>query len=192
MVLVAPVLVALAVGLLLGGSFERLARLRLRRIELVVAAFVLQVIAFPFTWLPWTTSGLLPVVLWLVSFSLLAVAAWANRRVPGVLVIAVGMASNVAAIVVNGGYMPVLPSALRGAGESYDVSNNSAAEASPHLGWLVDRWAVPDWMPTGNVFSVGDVLIAMGVIVLVWSAMGVRLPGRGFRGRTLDAGRPGA
>jgi uncharacterized protein DUF5317 len=98
------------------------------------------------------------------------------------------MASNVTAIVINGGYMPVLPSALHRAGESYDVSNNSAASDAPHLVWLVDRWAVPDWVPAGNVFSPGDVIIAVGVVVLVLAGMGVRLP----RGRLLRKARPSA
>jgi hypothetical protein len=41
----------------------------------------------------------------------------------------------------------------------------------PQLAALVDRWAVPHWIPLGNVYSVGDVLIAIGVFVAVVSAM---------------------
>jgi hypothetical protein len=46
----------------------------------------------------------------------------------------------------------------------------------PHVGWLVDRWAAPDWIPLANVFSLGDVVIAAGAVVIVLSAMGVRMP----------------
>jgi hypothetical protein len=58
------------------------------------------------------------------------------------------------------------------------VHNNSVREASPNLAWFVDRWAAPSWVPFGNVFSVGDVLIAVGAIVVIAAAMGARVPFR--------------
>ena len=42
--------------------------------------------------------------------------------------------------------------------------------------WLIDRWAAPDWIPLANVFSVGDVIIALGAFVVVLAGMRVRLP----------------
>ena len=80
----------------------------------------------------------------------------------------------------HGGHMPALPRAMRDAGLSYTgVHNNSVAEAHPRLAWFVDRWAAPGWVPAGNVFSVGDVLIGLGAVVLIAAAMGARLPFRG-------------
>ena len=63
----------------------------------------------------------------------------------------------------------------------------------PHLAWLVDRWAVPHWIPGGNVYSVGDVLIAVGAVVMVSAAMGGRLPfvGRLRRQQPLETGLAG-
>jgi hypothetical protein len=84
----------------------------------------------------------------------------------------VGMASNVFAILANGGHMPALPRALRAAGVPFDgVVNNSVAAAHPHLAWLVDRWAAPGWVPGANVYSIGDVLLMVGGIVIVAAAM---------------------
>jgi hypothetical protein len=72
--------------------------------------------------------------------------------------------------------MPARESALRAAGVLYrGVHNNSAVASRPHLPWLIDRWPVPTWIPMGNVYSVGDVLIAAGAVVLVCAGMGVRL-----------------
>ena len=62
------------------------------------------------------------------------------------------------------------------------VHNNSAARRIPSLPWLIDRWPVPAWIPMGNVYSVGDVLIAVGAVVLV-AGMGVRLPSAAAAGR---------
>ena len=79
----------------------------------------------------------------------------------------------------NGGHMPALPSALRGAGLHFTKNRNSAELASPHLSWLVDRWAAPSWIPWANVFSVGDILIATGGLLFALGATGVlRLPSR--------------
>jgi hypothetical protein len=176
MILALPVVLAVAAGLVLGGRLERLAAFRLRFPWLVVAAFLLQVVAFPFKWLPWTTPDTPATVLWLVSFGLLALLAWSNRRLAGVPMVAAGLISNMVAVGVNGGSMPTLPSALAALDPGYVVANNSSFDASPHLAWLVDRWAVPNWSPVGNVFSVGDVVIAVGIVVVVIAAMGARLP----------------
>ena len=58
-----------------------------------------------------------------------------------------------------------------GGGRPYSSHNNSIEVVRPHLAPLVDRWAVPHWIPLGNVFSVGDVLIAIGIAVAVVVAM---------------------
>ena len=77
-------------------------------------------------------------------------------------------------IVANGGLMPVRASALQAAGTEYDVHQNSIQLAEPRLGPFIDRWAAPDWLPLANVFSVGDVVIALGAFVIVLSGMGVQ------------------
>ena len=72
--------------------------------------------------------------------------------------------------------MPVRPSAMHEAGRITITQANSTAMSDPHLGWLVDRWATPEWMPLANVFSLGDVVIAFGAMVIVLAAMGVSVP----------------
>jgi hypothetical protein len=85
--------------------------------------------------------------------------------------VAAGLLCNLIAILANGGLMPVRASALADAHRSYSVHNNSIEIVRPHLGALVDRWAVPDWVPLGNVYSIGDVLIAVGVFLAIVAAM---------------------
>ena len=176
MVLAFAVLVGLALGALLGGSPRRLANLRLRALPLFYAAVALQIVAFPFAALPWTTSD--GVADSHVAHLLRCPRGGGgpNWRVAGVLVVAAGMASNVLAIAANGGHMPVLPEAVRAAG-GYVVQFNSEQAESPRLAWLIDRWAAPDWLPWANVFSVGDVVIALGATIVVAVAMEPRLAG---------------
>lgn len=172
-----PLLLGMLVALALGGSLRALATLRIRSVWIFYAAIGVQVVAFPFAFLPWTTPDALQKTLWLFSYALLAVGAVRNLHLPGVRVVAGGMALNLAAIVANGGRMPVLPDAMRGAGHDYGVRMNSVAAADPRLDWLVDRWAAPEWVPLVNVFSVGDVVIALGALVLGLAATGVTRSG---------------
>lgn len=173
---VLPVALALPVALLLGGRLGRIGDLRLRALWLFFLAVAIQVVAFPFAFLPWTTADSTAKALWLVSYGCLLAAAVLNRRILGAQVVALGMALNLAAILTNGGRMPATPEAMEAAGLDFAVKHNSVAAADPNLAWLVDRFAAPDWVPWANVFSVGDAVIALGSIVLVLAATGARLP----------------
>jgi hypothetical protein len=172
MALALPLALGLVLAPALGGRWSALGRLRLRRIGLFYAAIGLQLVAFPFRTLPWHTSDRAAVVLWLTSYALLVVACASNARIPGTPIVAAGMLLNLLAVTTNGGHMPALPSALRGAGLHFEQSRNSAELATPHLAWLVDRWAAPPWIPWANVFSVGDVLIAIGGLVFALGVTG--------------------
>ena len=86
--------------------------------------------------------------------------------------VAIGAASNLLAIVANGGYMPASAAAVAaiGRGEIVDYSN-SAIVASPALAPLTDIFALPTWLPFTNVFSIGDLLIGAGIAVVIVVAM---------------------
>ena len=176
MALALPVLVGLALGLALGGRLERMASLELRAPWLFFAAIALQLIAFPLALFPWRTDETVASVLWVASYGLLVAAAALNLRITGVPIVATGMALNLIAILANGGTMPVRLSAMHEAGRVAVTQANSPALESPRLPWLIDRWAAPDWIPLANVFSVGDVVIAIGAVTIVVAAMGVRVP----------------
>ena len=60
--------------------------------------------------------------------------------------------------------MPASPSAMAGAGLNLEPGfQNSTALAEPRLAFLGDVFHLPASWPLSNVFSVGDVLIALGV-----------------------------
>lgn len=175
MVFLDSVLVALALGILLGGSPAALGELRIRRTWLAYSAIALQVVAFPSNVLPWSTPDGVARGLWLLSYAMLIALILQNRHIRGIGVVAAGLVCNLVAIIANGGLMPVTEDALRDAGLSYDVRNNSVSLAEPHLSALVDRFAAPEWLPLGNVFSVGDVLIGVGIVIVIVLAMQPRL-----------------
>jgi hypothetical protein len=112
-------------------------------------------------------------VIYVASTAAVLVAVLRNLRVPGIAVVALGAVSNLAAIVANGGVMPTTLAALSTAGLTADPGfSNSAVLADPALQPLTDIFALPAALPLANVFSIGDVLIGVGVIIVL--AVGMR------------------
>ena len=173
------------------GRLGALAELELRRPWLVLAAIAIQVAIISVV--PGDV-GPLGEPLHLLSYLLLGLFAWSNRRVAGVPVIALGGFLNVVAITANGGVMPADPDALAAAGKTVEAGEfiNSAAVDEPRLAFLGDVIATPGSLPVSNVYSIGDVLILLGAFVLVHVACGSRLVPRRWAARPSAAAGAGA
>ena len=85
--------------------------------------------------------------------------------------VAVGAGCNLAAIVANGGWMPADPRALASIGGAPAGPSNSIVVPDPALAPLTDLFVLPAWLPFANVFSIGDVLMAIGIAATIASAM---------------------
>jgi hypothetical protein len=116
----------------------------------------------------------------MLSYGLLGAFAWSNRRIPGVPVILAGGALNFIAIAANGGVMPADPDIARhvAGGEAFQ---NSGAMEHPHLLFLGDVFSTPQSWPMYNVFSVGDLVILVGVALVLHGVTGSRLVPRRLR-----------
>ena len=174
MLVIAGCLVALLSPLLAGRSLGDLLRIRLHALPLVWAALLTQVVVVDAP-LPHA----LAVAIHLASYLLAAVFLWRNRHLRGLPVVALGAACNGVTIALNGGTLPASADAVRRAGIA-EGSNflNSAVLPHPVLPWLGDVFAWPQPLPLANVFSVGDVLIVLGVGLVAWSASRPRHAGR--------------
>ena len=166
MFLIYPIIAAVVIGLLLGGRPSNLGRVQLRWSAPIAAGMAIQVALFvePVT----ARIGDLGPPIYIASSLLVLAAVIRNWRLPGLAILAVGAASNLAAILSNGGYMPASPEALAALtrGDS-DVYSNSAMVGSPMLAPLTDIFAMPAWVPFANIFSIGDVLIGIGVATTI-------------------------
>ena len=171
--LLAIAVLTLSAVLARGGSFRRLASLRIQHEGVLLVLFVLQAIArgrllWPLaTRLKWS-----PVAPWLfVSFALLVVLL-RNRRVVGMPLAAIGVALNMLVVALNGS----MPVAVRTASDATTV----ALAADPFYSLAADRTALlgdalmtPTYGEIGSPFlaSAGDILLVLGaVIVVVWAA----------------------
>ena len=179
MILVVLLTLAFATVPLAGGRLGALFELRFRAVWLLGLAFGIQV---ALAILPGETTDL-RLAVHAATYPMGLVFVWINRDVPGLWLIATGALANGVAIVANGGVMPTTAEALRTAGLDVDpdVFANSAALSDPRLPFLGDVFAIPSWVPFANVFSVGDVLIAVGAAYTVHAVCGSGLVPRRFR-----------
>ena len=158
----------LVAGRLLGGRLAGLGDVRFRLWPFAILALAVQVVVFS------PLADALPAAaaraIYVGSTAAVALVVLANLRLTGLPLIAAGAALNLAAIVANGGAMPASPAALAMAGMSPDRTNSVVVDR-PTLEPLTDIFALPAWVPLANVFSVGDILIGLGVAVAIAAAM---------------------
>jgi hypothetical protein len=167
--------VGLVVGRLTGGRLEGLSGFRFRWAALAVGGLLVQVVLFTPT--GDQLAGSLAPAIYVASTLAVFVAVLRNVRVPGMAVVALGSLSNLAAITANGGAMPADPAALAAAGlDGAGSHTNSVVVPEPALRLLTDIFAIPAGVPLANVFSFGDVLIGVGIVVVIAAAMR-RAPG---------------
>jgi hypothetical protein len=172
--ILATLVLALVLGLIAGGKPSALANLKVRWTPAALIGLALQLAPIPGrTW---------PYVLLLVSFVLLTAFAVVNlrARVPGFVLILIGVLMNFTVIAVNHG-MPVTREALVASHQASSLpilENRAGAKhhlAGPgdHLMILADSIAVP---PLDQVVSLGDVFAYGGVMWLVVAGMRRREP----------------
>ena len=178
MLRLAIIVLVIVVALLRGGSLRNIAAVQLRWLPLVIVGFALQLLIFtPFARSPVVAFATLPI--YVLSLALLAIWVAANWRIPGMALIAIGLALNVAVIAANGGHMPVLPEAARLAGQ-YEALAADQPNTSKHLLmaseqvrlWLLsDIIVIPHGVPGAAVLSIGDLALTVGIAILCYSTI---------------------
>jgi len=185
-------ILALAVVVGLAASWARhrsrtarqIAAIPLRWAWLVLLAVVLQIPLLRASFAP-TEQVTLQQALFLVSHLLLLVFVWQNRRLLAIQILGVGVILNLLVTLINGGFMPISPETLA------QINPGSSAEqwtVGYHYGrskdaillreetqlWMLsDMLVLPPPFPWPTAFSLGDLLLALGIVVLLQG------PGRG-------------
>ncbi|MFP4508583.1 MAG: DUF5317 domain-containing protein [Spirochaetota bacterium] len=179
MIPVTGILLGVVVGFARGGTPGKLSELRFAAIWVLFLSLIIQILIFP--WILGTVVvDEATAVLHLVSYTLAGLFLLLNiSRLWPVLP---GAFLNILVIAVNGGYMPSDPDALRRAGElgaaealaaSSDgtLANVRLMTDTTRLNLLGDRLFVPEWVPLATAFSIGDVLIAVGIAWIIQAGM---------------------
>jgi hypothetical protein len=179
MLFLIAILIGLVIGLLGGGRPSHLARLRLRWLWLVPLSLLIQLLIFPL----FSDAPLLPYAtapLHLLSYTLVGVWLIANLRVIPLIVTGVGALANFLVIALNGGRMPASITALQRAGSEraaaelvqYGIYANGVRMGNATRFNVLGDWLyLPEWMPFATAFSIGDVLIMVGLAWLIARGM---------------------
>jgi len=162
--LLPSIAVGMLLAVLLGGRLTAVLDVRFRRGPLVCAALALQIVLYSRVGADWPEA--VRSAVHLGSYCLLVVFAASNARVRALWPLLAGMLLNAAAIAANGGHMPVSSDAARAAGIG-PVPDSNVSEAAHHLRFLGDVFALPSQLPLANVFSVGDILIGIGMATFI-------------------------
>lgn len=174
----AVIAAALAVATLIGGDVRRLSQLRIRHIELLVAAFVAKIGVALLGTTHSAVSLNISRPLNVIGALLLLSVAWFNRRIPGALIFGLGLLSNLTVILSFGGRMPVLlPSGFDPSSPALPLLRTGLDPlhvllSHPQGLWFLgDVFAVPSLFGHSSLVSIGDLVMAAGVAYLIirWS-----------------------
>lgn len=167
----AVVVVAVLASYLRGGRFARIAEAPLVSTWLLFGGLGLQILVDLAA-----VRGIIPdasTLGWtlLLASQLLIVAwLWRNVMLPGVLLVAIGLLLNAIVMAANGA-MPVSPDAVRALGlTDLDVlpGKHTMMTDATRLPWLADILALP---PLRSIISVGDIVLAAGLLPLTHALM---------------------
>lgn len=116
-------------------------------------------------------------LLFFLSYLLLLVFVWRNWHLPGIRILGLGVICNLAVIVANGGFMPITPETLAKInpgsapeqwllGTHYSHSKDIILSKEAARLWaLSDILVLPPPFPRPTAFSVGDLVIAAGIVI---------------------------
>jgi len=93
-------------------------------------------------------------------------------------ILLLGLALNLVVMLANGGWMPISPEVagrlisgnadqLVGLGNRFGQKDILLLPQDTHLSLLSDRFILPAWLPYHTAFSLGDMLIGLGVFWLL-------------------------
>lgn len=173
MLLLVPALLGILGALWHGGSLRNFAHLPLHWPALLLAGIALRALAFS----PLVPASPLAIALYCIALVCLTVGLLYNRHIAGLELILVGLLLNALVTLANGGAMPVSADALRLIGHADFAAElrvmgqiGHVALATPATQFLplADIIPLPAVLGLGTVASVGDFVVAAGLLVVFY------------------------
>ncbi|HEX2988372.1 MAG TPA: DUF5317 domain-containing protein [Chloroflexota bacterium] len=125
-------------------------------------------------------------ILMMGSYLALGIVVAFNSRVKGMSIIGLGLLLNFLVMAANGGFMPVSREAILTTGTRVSDGLPSEGMRLPRSKdvllsaentrlWMLSDTIMAPRMPLARVYSIGDLIVGLGIIFLIQAAM---LPGR--------------
>ena len=174
------ILYAVVLGIVLGyvtkGKLKYIILRPLYWKGLAFLAFAIQLVIFSNLSFTETIPTTFITILHYFSYLCLLVFMMRNIKNWGITVVGIGIFLNALVIFLNGGRMPTIPENLKNTSfwQSADLitqgdalKNSAKMTGETLLPWLGDIFYLPPWLPLSNVFSIGDIFIAVGVCIYI-------------------------
>lgn len=177
--LVESVGTSLVVGKLRGGSFSNMKDAELKRWYLFVAAFAVEfgAVFMASKGISFFRDSILYIHTF--SYALLFAGIYFNRSMMAFRIIFIGIFLNFLVIVANGGQMPVSGDAMVKIGlvenmleiQNGNIITHMIINEKTQLEFLGDILALPKPYPRPKIFSIGDVVMAVGIFTYIQQIM---------------------
>ena len=103
-----------------------------------------------------------------------------NIQQPGFALLGIGLMLNLLVISLNNGLMPIRPEILGDPGsgsweigQRYGITKDVVLPLWQTRFWFIsDIFITPNFFPTRFAFSIGDIILSLGVIRFLWSLGG--------------------
>lgn len=169
------IVIGVFAGIAAGGRVSNLLEFKIEKVWLIISAFLLQA----FIQIAGVRGAGLSLAakqaLFIVSYGMLLVSFWLNRKRIGFIAMGTGCLLNALVIIANGGSMPVsleilkranLTKALEAIESGLDVKHAVLCEGT-RLAFLSDIIYVP-YFPgfLMRVVSIGDLIVVAGLLIL--------------------------
>jgi Family of unknown function (DUF5317) len=170
--------VAIAIVLATRGSLRQLLRLPIQAIWMVVLALGIQ-IALEFVDFPKDRIDNLGFGLLMASYGLLLAFCFVNLRIPAMWIVAFGIALNTLVIGLNQGMPTRDREVTTASGRTVEKPIERSVKHRPEsdedlLPFLGDQIVIPD--PVDKVISVGDIVLAFGIVAVCYLGSRIRVP----------------
>lgn len=178
-------LAAVIIGLLAGFVRAKISKssfqpVRLKLEWLIIAAILPQILVF---FIPTTSAHVSDTwasIILVSSLMAMFLFCLVNIRQPGFVLMSIGLLLNLLVISLNGGLMPIRPEILGDPGsggwqlgERYRFTKDVVLPLWQTRFWFFsDVFITPNTLPTRFAFSLGDVVLSIGVIRFFWSLGG--------------------
>ena len=167
-------------ALVTGGKIQNIKNIQFRYSWLVFVAVIIKIITNSDLRFILAIPDWLAPKLYIISLILVAVFVLFNIYLRGLVLVGLGLVSNLTAIFFNSGYMPVkseyfniIASAeeLERINQGLTAFNYLPTGPSTKFYYLSDIFLMPHWVFMTKVFSIGDVLITIGGAIFVWTSI---------------------
>jgi hypothetical protein len=170
------VLIAIIIAVIVNKGLRGIEHKKVEQFYLILLGFTIQLVIFSQEF-SYSKLNFLTPILYIYSLFILLIFMVLNLQYKGIKIAGIGFLSNLAVIVSNGGYMPqdLLKIELVWGQEKVELLKqaghfNNAISMSPntHLNFLSDIIAIPRPRFLMGVYSIGDVVITIGITIFIF------------------------